>query len=81
VRGIHAVFENLHAHCFIPLGSPLQPRRGRHLPALPDWVPPESDNLVLGRVDRLVGESSYVFKAMVTQIAVSNEPGVRPGPG
>jgi hypothetical protein len=33
------------------------------------------------RVERLVEESSYVFKATVTQINASNEPAVRPGPG
>jgi len=33
------------------------------------------------RVDRLVEESSYVFKATVTQLNASNEPAVRPGPG
>jgi hypothetical protein len=33
------------------------------------------------RVDRLVDESSYVFKATVTQLNASNEPAVRPGPG
>ncbi len=33
------------------------------------------------RVDRLVDESSYVFKATVTQVNASNEPAVRPGPG
>jgi len=33
------------------------------------------------RVERLVQESSYVFKATVTQLNASNEPAVRPGPG
>jgi hypothetical protein len=33
------------------------------------------------RVDRLVEESSYIFKATVTQLNASNEPAVRPGPG
>lgn len=33
------------------------------------------------RVNRLVGESSYVFKATVTQLNASNEPAVPPGPG
>jgi hypothetical protein len=33
------------------------------------------------RVDRLVEESSYVFKATVTQLNASNEPAVRSGPG
>jgi hypothetical protein len=33
------------------------------------------------RVDRLVEESSYVFKATVTQLNASNEPSIRPGPG
>jgi hypothetical protein len=33
------------------------------------------------RVDKLVEESSYVFKATVTQLNTSNEPAVRPGPG
>jgi len=33
------------------------------------------------RVDRLVQESSYVFKATVTQLNASNEPAVPPGPG
>ena len=32
-------------------------------------------------VDKLVEESSYVFKATVTQLNASNEPAVRPGPG
>jgi hypothetical protein len=32
-------------------------------------------------VDKLVEESSYVFKATVTQLNASNEPTVRPGPG
>jgi hypothetical protein len=32
-------------------------------------------------LDKLVAESSYVFKATVTQLNASNEPGVRPGPG
>jgi hypothetical protein len=32
-------------------------------------------------LDRLVKESSYVFKATVTQLNASNEPAVRPGPG
>jgi hypothetical protein len=32
------------------------------------------------RVDRLVKESSYVFKATVMQLNASNEPAVRPGP-
>jgi hypothetical protein len=32
-------------------------------------------------VDRLVAESSYVFKATIAQINASNEPAVRPGPG
>ena len=31
--------------------------------------------------DKLVEESSYVFKATVTQLNASNEPAVRPGPG
>ncbi len=35
----------------------------------------------IDRVDRLVEESSYVFKATVTQLDASNEPAVRPGPG
>jgi hypothetical protein len=33
------------------------------------------------KVDRLVEESSYVFKATVMQVNASNEPAVRPGPG
>ena len=33
------------------------------------------------RVERLVEESSYIFKATVTQLNASNEPAVRPGPG
>ena len=33
------------------------------------------------RVDRLVKESSYVFKATVTQLNASNDPSVRPAPG
>jgi len=33
------------------------------------------------RVDELVEESSYVFKATVTQLNASNEPAVRAGPG
>lgn len=33
------------------------------------------------RVDRLVQESSYVFKATVTQLNASNEPAVPPSPG
>ena len=32
-------------------------------------------------VDRLVEESSYVFKGAVTQLNASNEPAIRPGPG
>src|ERR1700686_5051871 len=32
-------------------------------------------------VDKLVEESSYVFKATVTRLDASNEPAVRPGPG
>ncbi len=32
-------------------------------------------------LDKLVAESSYVFKATVTQLNASNEPGLRPGPG
>lgn len=32
-------------------------------------------------VDKLVAESSYVFKATVTQLNASNEPAVRSGPG
>jgi hypothetical protein len=32
-------------------------------------------------VDKLVEESSYVFRATVTQLNASNEPAVRPGPG
>jgi hypothetical protein len=32
-------------------------------------------------IDKLVAESSYVFKATVTQLNASNEPSVRPGPG
>jgi hypothetical protein len=32
-------------------------------------------------LERLVEESTYVFKATVTQLDASNEPGVRPGPG
>jgi hypothetical protein len=32
-------------------------------------------------LDRLVEESSYVFKATVTQLNASNEPSIRPGPG
>jgi len=32
-------------------------------------------------LDRLVEESTYVFKATVTQLNASNEPSVRPGPG
>lgn len=32
-------------------------------------------------LDKLVEESSYVFKATVTQLNASNEPSVRPGPG
>jgi len=34
-----------------------------------------------GGVDKLVAESSYVFKATVTQLNASNEPTIRPGPG
>jgi len=33
------------------------------------------------RTQRLVEESSYVFKATVTQLNASNEPAVQPGPG
>lgn len=33
------------------------------------------------RVDRLVEESSYIFKATVMQLNASNEPAVPPGPG
>jgi hypothetical protein len=32
-------------------------------------------------LDKLVEESTYVFKATVTQLNASNEPAVRPGPG
>ncbi len=32
-------------------------------------------------LDKLVAESSYVFKATVTQLNASNEPSVRPAPG
>jgi len=32
-------------------------------------------------IDKLVEESSYVFKATVTQLNASNEPAVQPGPG
>src|SRR5579859_2555987 len=32
-------------------------------------------------LDKLVAESSYVFKATITQLNASNEPTVRPGPG
>ena len=32
------------------------------------------------RVDKLVDESSYVFKATVMQLSASNEPAIRPGP-
>jgi hypothetical protein len=33
------------------------------------------------RLERLIEESSYVFKATVTQLNASNEPAVPPGPG
>ena len=32
------------------------------------------------RLDKLVDESSYVFKATVMQLSASNEPAIRPGP-
>jgi hypothetical protein len=32
-------------------------------------------------LDKLVAESSYVFKATVTQLNASNEPSIQPGPG
>ncbi len=32
-------------------------------------------------IDRLVAESSYVFKATVKELNASNEASVRPGPG
>lgn len=32
-------------------------------------------------LDKLIEESTYVFKATVTQLNASNEPAVRPGPG
>jgi hypothetical protein len=32
------------------------------------------------RVEKLVADSSYIFRATVTQLGASNEPAVRPGP-
>lgn len=37
--------------------------------------------MVTEGVDRLVEQSSYVFRATVSQLNASNEPAVRPGPG